>query len=162
MSNMPLIELSLCVKYSIKCQESHEDLMLALKEFTGNLPYLCTLLFIPHLKDKVRASTFPLPGLTITHDFLSWELACFSNSLLDLARLKEKQHKIDMPKPIPSLQSFPWHRSSGMECQINHSKTIHVCTTLLKFTQWFCITYRINSIMVLHNCLYIPNMSYWR
>ena len=53
MSNMSLTELSLCVKYSVKCQGSHEDLVPALKEFEGSLLHLYTLLFIVHLKDKV-------------------------------------------------------------------------------------------------------------
>lgn len=76
--------------------------------------YYISVLFIPHLKDKVQASTFPLPGLTVTHDSLSWELACFFNWLLDLAWLKEEPCKIHMPKRTLSLHSFLPCRPSCM------------------------------------------------
>lgn len=100
---MPLTELHLCVKYSVKCQRSHEDLILALEDFKGSLLHLYNLLFIVNLEDKVWASTFSLPGLTTTHSSLSWELACFFNWLLDLAWLKEEPwlNQLSASGPFP-------------------------------------------------------------
>lgn len=120
---MILTELPLYVKYSGKFQRSHEDL-LPIKELTCSLLYLRILLFTPHLKHKVQASTFPFFALTTTHDFLSCELVYFSNWLTDLALLKGEPYKISTP--IVSLEAFPPCTPFHTDCQTNDSRMKHV------------------------------------
>lgn len=144
---MSLTELSLCVKRSIKCQGSQVDLVFALKEFTES-----TVSLYPSLYSTLERQSSGLhlpPSWPHNHSWLlPWVLACFSNWIPYLAWLKDEPCKINMPKPTLSLQSFPLVVHPVQTARSTILKQhLYLFTALLKCTQWFCITYRTNSII---------------